>query len=379
MRSCIGAALEVSYVAENYENLHHILVYFTASEAIAGVDIEAEVPASPLPHQLESGCEFLQLTSGILSSQKLLLPGYAAIGKKDVRVQGTHFEVKLPTVSSIYKPSSSYSPSLRPQDHDLIDSNKALLDAPQLSGLNPTSFICTLCSLPLIYSAKIDDYRDLPSEHWEELVETWMCHSDQKLHEHVVQRGRHGFWPKDGQALVGGSYILFLGSAINQNNLHTTSQNQVNANSFPSAPLFLFLILRYTLFRTQKKTDIGYSTNDPFYMPAASWVTDSMGYCSHQLATGAASVKSWCSRLILSVQDETLQGAHEVSCRLFTKQLSRYRGSCSGSYIWANIFPLLHRCRGYWFQVIKGCLPMDLVTLLVWERCWALPETWWYQ
>lgn len=235
MRSCIGAAFEVSYVAENYENLHHILVYFTASGAISGVDIEAEVPASPSPHQLESGCEFLQLTSGILSSQKLLLPGYAAIGKKDVRVQGTHFEVKLPTVLSIYKPSSSYSPSLRSQDHDLIDSNKALLDAPQLSNLNPASFICTSCSLPLIYSAKIDDYRDLPSEHWEELVETWMCHSDQKLHEHVVQRGRHGFWPKDGQALVGGGYILFQESAINQNNLHATSQNQVNANLFSSA------------------------------------------------------------------------------------------------------------------------------------------------
>lgn len=148
----------------------------------------------------------------------------------------------------------------------------------------------------------------------------------------------------------------------------------------PSAPLFLFPIYHtLSVFRTQKKTGIGHSTNDLFYMTAASWVTDSMVYCSHQLATGAASVKNWCPRLILNVQDETLQGAHEVSCRSFTKQLSRYRGSCSGSYIWANILSWIHHCRGYWFQVIKGCLPMDLVTLLVWECCWTLPETCWYQ
>ena len=224
------AVFDVSYVAENYENLHHILVYFTASGGTSGVDIEAEVSAPPSPHELELGCEFLQLRSGASSSRQLLLPGYATIGKKDVKVQGSHFEVKLHTVPFISESSSSHLPSLRTLHHDLADSNKALLDASQLTSLNPTSFICTSCSLPLIHSTKIDDYRDLPSEHWEELVEAWMCHSDQKLHDHVVQHGRHGFWPKDGQALVGGSYILFRESAINQNNLHASRQNQVSTS-----------------------------------------------------------------------------------------------------------------------------------------------------
>ncbi|KAJ3563401.1 hypothetical protein NP233_g8961 [Leucocoprinus birnbaumii] len=221
-----NTVLEVSYVAENYENLHHILVYFTAHGATPGIDIEAEVPAPALPHDQDLGCEFLQLKSGPLSSTQLLLPGYAAIGKKDVRVQGAHFEVKLPTIPSTSRSTSSPSSSPQTAQFDLADSNKALLDALQLTKSSPTTFICASCSLPLIHSAKVRDYRDLPSEHWEELVEAWMCHSDQKLHDQVVQRGRHGFWPKQGQALVGGSYILFQESAVNQNNLYPAQQHQ---------------------------------------------------------------------------------------------------------------------------------------------------------
>ncbi|KAF9450605.1 hypothetical protein P691DRAFT_810009 [Macrolepiota fuliginosa MF-IS2] len=227
-----NTVFDVSYVAENYENLHHILVYFTASGATPGVDIEAEVPFPSIPHDSEPGCEFLHLRSGTLSSGQLILPGYATTGKKEVKVQGGHFEVKIPTTHSSRK--SSPSPLLPPSSlpaaasspSDLTGGDKALLDASQLSTSNPTTFICASCSLPLIHSAKISDYRDLPSEHWEELVEAWMCHSDQKLHEHVVKHGKRGFWPKEGQALVGGSYILFEETAVNQNNIYASDQLQ---------------------------------------------------------------------------------------------------------------------------------------------------------
>lgn len=45
-----------------------------------------------------------------------------------------------------------------------------------------------------------------------------MCHTDQKLHEQVAKHSK-GFWPEHGQALVGGSYILFEESSIVKNNL----------------------------------------------------------------------------------------------------------------------------------------------------------------
>ena len=57
MRSCFGTVLYVSYIAENNENFHQILVYFMATGAISGVNIEAKVPASLLPHQLEPDCK----------------------------------------------------------------------------------------------------------------------------------------------------------------------------------------------------------------------------------------------------------------------------------------------------------------------------------
>lgn len=58
------------------------------------------------------------------------------------------------------------------------------------------------------------EYKDLPSEHWQELVDAWMCHSDQKLHEGVIENAKRGFWPKEGEALVGGSYIVFEDSGV---------------------------------------------------------------------------------------------------------------------------------------------------------------------
>ena len=89
---------------------------------------------------------------------------------------------------------------------------------------------------------------DLPSEHWEELVDAWMCHTDQSLHEQVAKRGR-GFWPGTGQALIGGSYILFEESSVVKNNLYPAEQPKVSA--------FIFCLFSVT-FRTIKKTDVGY-------------------------------------------------------------------------------------------------------------------------
>jgi ubiquitin-protein ligase E3 D len=133
-------------------------------------------------------------------------------------VQGDHYEIKLSTLSA-----SETSPRSSPIE------SVPLLDATQLSRASPTSFICASCSLPLVQSSTITQYRDLPSEHWQELVDAWMCHSDQKLHEHV-SRCSQGFWPEAGQALVGGSYILFEQSAVARNNLCLSDQSKVSVS-----------------------------------------------------------------------------------------------------------------------------------------------------
>lgn len=134
--------------------------------------------------------------------------------------------------------SLSAQPISSPQDQG--EPGSSLLNATQLTTMNPTSFICASCSLPLILSSRVNLYRDLPSEHWEELVEAWMCHADQQLSDQVkkftgkgegtqdngVRRPR-GFWPAKGQALVGGSYVLFEGDAMNRGNLFIGSEVKV--------------------------------------------------------------------------------------------------------------------------------------------------------
>jgi hypothetical protein len=228
----------VTYIAEHHENLQHILVFLTVRGATPGVDIEAEVlPAGGDAADASSGGDYLVVKSGAHTSLPLVLPGRTAPGKQHVRVQGAHYEIKLATL-----PSAGAAPA---------DTHAApLLDATQLATAAPTSFICASCSLPVVQSAaRVREYRDLPSEHWEELVDAWMCHADQKLNARVMKHGRGGFWPEEGQALVGGSYILFEEEAMVKHHLCPADETKVRACCFswlPPSP-----------HRANKKTGVG--------------------------------------------------------------------------------------------------------------------------
>jgi ubiquitin-protein ligase E3 D len=205
------------------------LIFLTVTGAVPGVEIEAEVLPSFL--DVEEGDHFV-IKSGPNMSPPLILPARTFPGKKEVKVQNDHYEIKLST--------SPFIPVAPPE-------TLPLLDASQLSTLSPMNFTCSSCSLPLVHSHTIESYRDLPSEHWEELVDAWMCHSDQSLHEQITNRGR-GFWPEPGQALVGGSYILFEESSIVLNNLWRSGQPKVS----------FVLVSRDKLARTAKKTGVGF-------------------------------------------------------------------------------------------------------------------------
>lgn len=220
--------LDVNYIAEHHENLNHILVFLTITGAMPGVDVSVEV----LPRlSNSSGGSRLVVKAGSQRSQPLVLPREVVTGKAEVRSQNGHFEVKLATSTSSSATSAQHTP---------------LLDATQLGDIHPTSFICSSCSLPIVQSSRISQYRDLPSEHWQELVDAWMCHADQKLHDDVKKNSK-GFWPKPGEALVGGSYILFEESVITKSNLHPSAVKKVS----PISSLCLFH------FRAIKKAGVG--------------------------------------------------------------------------------------------------------------------------
>ncbi|KAI0718753.1 HECT-like ubiquitin-conjugating enzyme-binding-domain-containing protein [Cerioporus squamosus] len=197
------AGLDVHYVAEYHETLQHVLVFLSVQGMIPGANLEAEVvPVSDSSSADERSR--LMLKCGASTSPLLALPAPVSPGVKDVKVTGQYYEVKLPVTAAPASP---------------LDGPPALLDATQLSSLSPTSFVCASCSLPLVQASRLHEYRDLPSEHWAELVDAWMCHADQRLHEHVKKHSAQGFWPQEGEALVGGSYVLFEASATVQSNL----------------------------------------------------------------------------------------------------------------------------------------------------------------
>ena len=49
---------------------------------------------------------------------------------------------------------------------------------------------CARCAQTLVQFTPRAHLRALPSEHWEELVDAWMCHGDQRLNASVTQGRR---------------------------------------------------------------------------------------------------------------------------------------------------------------------------------------------
>ncbi len=201
--------LQVSYVAEHHENLRHVLAFLNVSGV--GVTPGANLEAFVSGDLVEGSNSTLVLRSGMIKSPALALPARTKSGAQEVRVQGLHYEVKVAAVDSSL-------PKAEPLP---------LLDAEQLRSRAPTSFVCASCSLPLVHGSRITRYDDLPSEHWTELVDMWMCHTDQALSEQVTKHAK-GLWPQSAQALVGGSYILFDKSATVNANLWPAERNKVS-------------------------------------------------------------------------------------------------------------------------------------------------------
>lgn len=225
-------------MAEYHESLQHVLGFFTISEPPLGVEVEAEVELTRVesPHERE----FLTIRCGPNTSPPLELPTSVAEGKVDIdSIGGKYYQVKLRS-----NPFSSLSSSAQ------FDLHTEFLDATRFQGMAPTSFICSSCSLPLAHVAQLF-YRDLPSEHWAELVDAWMCHSDLKLHEHVKKGSKDGFWPGQGQVLVGGSYVLLREDAVVKGNLRE-AEVPAKVRTYISV-----ILTSLPLFRANKKAGIG--------------------------------------------------------------------------------------------------------------------------
>ncbi|CAE6415948.1 unnamed protein product [Rhizoctonia solani] len=202
------AQMNIAYVAEYRESLSMVAVQLRVDGLARTSRLEAEVVSS-----LDQSNLILQCGSTRLPA--LPLPSQVPVGKVDLFAASMgkplgaaeYLDLKLPTVAGM---------DGREFEYDL----PPLLDAEQLRTSQPTSFACTSCSLPVTHGLASGNvrYNDLPSEHWAELLDAWMCHPDQQVTAELAKRAE-GIWPMLDQILVGGGFLLFDSTIVNASGL----------------------------------------------------------------------------------------------------------------------------------------------------------------
>jgi hypothetical protein len=216
----LTAGLDITYVAEYQENLHNVYVMLRLGGTDLPMDIEVEIlPTTGMPIGMG---DRLLVKVGASCSPPLSLPVPVQLGKQTVRAVDESYEFRILVLNNTLTNGSSSSTA-----------TPSLMDASQLEQLKPQTFTCASCSLPLVQSGRIEEFKDLPSEHWPELLDAWMCHQDQKLSERLVKHGSIGFWPEEKQCLIGGSYLLFDDAVIVRSSLRI-SEEEIKVRLTPS-------------------------------------------------------------------------------------------------------------------------------------------------
>ncbi|GAA5910815.1 putative polyadenylation protein [Sporobolomyces salmoneus] len=129
-------------------------------------------------------------------ASRLSLPSRVIPQETIVTSSGVYHEVKLVTIPP--------SPTKSRADLEV----HVPLSTTELRQSMPVSFACSNCQAELVDSSQITRYNALPSEHWAELLDAWMCHPDQTLSQDLVSKGK-GIKPRIDEGLVGTSYVLF--------------------------------------------------------------------------------------------------------------------------------------------------------------------------
>jgi hypothetical protein len=126
------------------------------------------------------------------------------------------------------------------------------LSAQEMRRIQPTDIRCAQCdrdivNLPATNGPLEQTYKDLPSEHWAEMMDVWMCHDDPTFTAKLAKNTKDGFWPNKGSILIGGSYFLVHGDDLQLSSVEVESslvsvwQQSLLPVSSPSPPRLLLL------------------------------------------------------------------------------------------------------------------------------------------
>lgn len=222
---------EINYIVEEARNLDSLTINFWSTDR--------ESTDTYSFQSLESLS--LDIISSSNTSHRILLPSPAKTQQVQIVSRGAYFEIKLATAKDMTSDSA---------DVDV----QYPLSTNELRTHLPTDFSCVKCRNVLVDSRQVTKYNTLPSEHWAELLDSWMCHGDQKLSEDLIRKGK-GIKPRAGEGLVAAGYIMFVKSCTR--GWITRSDDEVSpASLFPPVP---------THFRTKKKVYLRRSTRESCY------------------------------------------------------------------------------------------------------------------
>ena len=218
----------LSYIAEHQENLNvvQVMVHGDKMSSFPELFLEADKETS----------EEATLSSKSLASQvRIQLPVPVQGGQK-VPLAAPHFHLEAKLTSVLVSPSAPVS--------SLNTMITQALCAADLREMQPRTVCCSGCDREVADLPTGCLFKDLPSEHWAEMMEVWMCHSDPGFTAQISAQTRDGFWPSPGTVLVGGSYLLLGEEYINKHNLVTDTDTVSCSSPFPASPPYTWTTRR---------------------------------------------------------------------------------------------------------------------------------------
>lgn len=186
----------MTYVVEHQENLKSLQVL------AHGVGISSD---------LELNIQTLSSSSGSTKAAIITSKKDPSLSIDVVLPVSVYSDQTMPLVPQSLYQEAKLSALLTPAASNALMITHAL-SAPDFRSMKPTILCCTICQrhlagLPFSRDLK-QAYKDLPSDHWAEMIDIWMCHDDPAFTVRLAGMTEEGFWPRDGGVLVGGSYVL---------------------------------------------------------------------------------------------------------------------------------------------------------------------------
>jgi hypothetical protein len=192
----------LSYVAEHQENLNLVQIMVHGPGIPSSTELFIETDTEP--------SDKVTLSTKSNSHLRLTLPTPVVPNQKALLVApNLHLEAKLAALP--ISPSAPVS--------SLNTMITQALCAADLRNMKPRAICCTACDREVADLPGGGTFKDLPSEHWAEMLEVWMCHADPGFTANISAQTKDGFWPSGGTVLVGGSYLLLKDEYTKKHNL----------------------------------------------------------------------------------------------------------------------------------------------------------------